>query len=84
MLGKMYYDLDDMPRADKELRHARQLGVSAERVLPLLAQVFLRQAKFEELQDLPIENLAGDSLETVLAAQGLGKLAQGKVKEGED
>lgn len=30
LLGKIYYDLGDMPSADKELRHAKQLGVPSE------------------------------------------------------
>ncbi|MBV1927909.1 MAG: PEP-CTERM system TPR-repeat protein PrsT [Gammaproteobacteria bacterium] len=81
LLGKVYFSLDDMPSADKELRHARQLGVVEDQVLPLLAQAFLRQAKFDELQALSVDSLGGESLATLLAAQGLGKLAQGEVAE---
>ena len=79
LLGKVYFDLDDMPSADKELRHARQLGVAEDLVFPLLAQAFLRQAKFEELLALSADNLSGEPLATLLAAQGLGKLVQEKV-----
>ncbi len=81
LLGKIYYDLDDMPSADKELRRAKQLGVPVEQVLPLLAQAFLKQGKFDELQALSTGSLAGEPLATLLAAQGLGKLAQGEVAE---
>ena len=81
LLGKIYYDLNDMPSADKELRHAKQLGMPVERVLPLLAQAFLKQGKFDELQALSAESLVGEPLATLLAAQGLGKLAQGEVAE---
>ncbi|MEZ0175028.1 MAG: tetratricopeptide repeat protein [Candidatus Reddybacter sp.] len=81
LLGKIYYDLNDMPSADKELRRAKQLGVPAEQVLPLLAQAFLKQAKFDELQALSAGSLAGEPLATLLAAQGLGKLAQDEVAE---
>ncbi len=81
LLGKVYFDLDDMPSADKELRHARQLGVVDDQVFPLLAKAFLRQAKFEELLALSADNLSGEPLATVLAAQGLGKLVQEKVTE---
>lgn len=77
LLGKIYFDQDDMPSADKELRHARQLSYSVDDVVPLLAQVFLRQAKFDELLVLPAETLTGESLALLLSAQGLAKLAQG-------
>ncbi|MBQ0720355.1 MAG: PEP-CTERM system TPR-repeat protein PrsT [Gammaproteobacteria bacterium] len=80
LLGKIYFDLDDMPGADKELRHARQLGYSNDEVLPLLAQAMLGQAKLEELLALPAETLAADSLATLLSAQGLAKLAEGEVE----
>ena len=81
LLGKIYYDLNDMPSADKELRRARQLGVPAEQVLPLLAQAFLKQSKLAELQALSIEGLGGEPLATLLSAQGLGRLTQGELAE---
>ncbi len=79
LLGKIYFDQEDMPSADKEFRHARQLGISPEQVLPLLAKVFLRQAKFTELLALPEDNLSVEPLATLLSAQALGHLAQGEV-----
>ncbi len=78
LLGEIYFDQDDMPSAEKELRHARQLGFAADQVVPLLAQAYLRQAKFDELLALPVEGLAADSLATLLSAQGLAKLAEGE------
>ena len=81
LLGKIYYDLNDMPSADKELRRARQLGVPAEQVSPLLAQAFLKQGKFAELQASSVEGLGGEPLATLLSAQGLGRLAQGELAE---
>ena len=80
LLGKLYFDLDDMPSADKELRHAKQLGVAVDQVLPLLAEAFLRQAKLDELLALSVEGLAGEPLATVLSAQGLARLAQGEAE----
>lgn len=80
LLGKIYFDLDDMPGADKELRHARQLGYSNDEVLPLLAQAMLGQAKLDELLALPEENLTADSLAMLLSAQGLARLVQGEVE----
>jgi|AZIJ01.1.fsa_nt_gi putative PEP-CTERM system TPR-repeat lipoprotein len=82
LLGKVYFDQDDMPSADKELRHARKLGVSKDQVLPLLAQAFLRQTKLDELQALSVETLRTEALATVLSAQGLGKLAENEVVAG--
>ncbi len=83
LLGKVYYDQEDMPSADKELRHARQLGIATDQVLPLLAQAFLHQAKFTELLALPVENLTAESLATLLSTQGLAYLAEGKIEEAE-
>lgn len=80
LLGKIYFDTDDMPSADKELRKAKQLGVAAGQVLPVLAQAFLRQAKFDELQALSLEGLTGESLATLLSTQGMGKLIQGETE----
>ena len=82
LLGEIYFDQDDMPSAEKELRHARQLGFAADQVVPLLAQAYLRQAKFDELLALPVEGLAADSLATLLSAQGLAKLAEGEADAG--
>ena len=79
LLGKVYFDQDDMPSADKEFRHARQLGYSVDDVVPLLAQTFLQQAKFDELLALPVDSLTGESLALLLSTQGLAKLAKGEM-----
>ena len=81
LLGKIYFDQDDMPSADKEFRHALKLGYSVNDVVPLLAQAFLRQGKLDELLALPVEHLADESLALLLSAQGLAKLTQGEVEE---
>ena len=81
LLGKIYFDQDDMPSADKEFRHALKLGYSVNDVVPLLAQAFLRQGKLDELLALPVEHLADESLALLLSAQGLAKLTQGEAEE---
>ena len=79
LLGKVYFDQGDMPGADKELRHARKLGVANDQVLPLLAQAFLRQAKFDELKALSVRDLTGEALAMLLSVQGLGRLAENEL-----
>lgn len=79
LLGKTYYEQGDMAGADKELRRARQLGISEDQVVPLLAQAFLALAKHDELQALSVEQLpSSDAKGVVLAAQGLSQLAKGQ------
>ena len=50
LLGKLYLETGNAPAAEKELRHASELGDADDVVLPLLAQALLAQGKLEELQ----------------------------------
>ena len=82
LLGKVQLELGDAAGAEKELRRASKFGVADAAVLPLLARALLAQGKHDELQSLSSSNLATKDLKAVvMAAQGLGKLAQGEVDE---
>jgi tetratricopeptide (TPR) repeat protein len=50
-LGALQLELGDIPSADKEMRKAASLGISAERTMPLLARTLQAQGKFKELLD---------------------------------
>ena len=85
LLGKVDLDIGDAAAAEKELRHASELGVADGAVLPILAQALLAQGKYEELQALSLETLTTEDQKAVLlASQGLGKLAQGEVDAAEE
>lgn len=68
-LGTLHYAMGDAPSAEKELRRAQSLGLPAERVLPLLAQSLLGQAKFQAVLDEITEARAKGSAE-LLARRG--------------
>lgn len=77
LLGELNLRLGDKASAEKELRRARELGVSDDAVLPPLARALVMQGKHEALQKLSLRSLTvADAKATVLAAQGLGKLVQ--------
>ena len=81
LLGQAQLEVGNAADAEKELRRASELGVADGAVYPLLARALLAQGKLEELQALPLENLtAKEQKAQVLAAQGLGKLAQAEVE----
>jgi len=77
LLGKLYLEEGNIAGAEKELRRASEFGVEDGAVLPLLARVFLAQGKFDALQMLSLEKLTTKKQKAeILAAQGLGELAQ--------
>lgn len=83
LLGITLFRLGDMAGAEKELRRAGDLGVVDASVLPLLSQALLAQGKYEDLENLSLERMAGTGapLAEVMAAQGLGKLERGNLEE---
>lgn len=78
LLGKVYLETGNFAAAEKEFKKAREFGMADEPVLPLLGQALLYQGKNDELQILSLANLSADAQATVLAEQGLAKLAQRK------
>jgi putative PEP-CTERM system TPR-repeat lipoprotein len=78
LLGKVYLESGDFSGAEKELKKASEFGMADEPVLPLLGEALLHQGKNDELQIISLVNLSADAQATVLAEQGLAKLAQRK------
>ena len=79
-LGTLELEMNDIQSADKELRKARGLGVTADRVLPLLGKVDARQGRFKELlDDISAEQAAKSA--PLLAMRGDALLATGKLDE---
>ena len=84
LLGTTYFDTGDVQSAAKELQKALELGSPADEVLPLLAQALLLADEHGELARLDASELSGAQRATVLAAQGLGKAADGKLPEANE
>ena len=75
MLGNVYLETGNGASAEKELRRARELGVSDAPVLPLLARALLMEGKPKAVFDLEIPpNLPPASRSQVLTSQGLAYL----------
>jgi putative PEP-CTERM system TPR-repeat lipoprotein len=86
LLGTLYLEMGDVVSADKEIRKARSLGMSAERTTPLLAKTLQNQGKFKELLD-EITPEAAKTSAPLLALRGEAYLATGdaaKAKESFD
>ena len=78
LLGEVYLREGNAAGAEKELNRASELGVSEDTVLPSLARALLTLGKYNELADLPADKMSdGRQRAVVLAAKGLGKLAEG-------
>jgi len=75
-LGALHLELGDIPSADKEIRKAASLGISAERTMPLLARTLQAQGKFKELLDQVTPEKAKNSA-PLLALRGDALLATG-------
>ncbi len=75
-LGALQLELGDIPSADKEIRKAASLGISAERTMPLLARTLQAQGKFKELLDQITPEKAKNSA-PLLALRGDAFMATG-------
>jgi putative PEP-CTERM system TPR-repeat lipoprotein len=75
-LGALQLELGDIPSADKEIRKAASLGISAERTMPLLARTLQAQGKFKELLDQITPDKAKNSA-PLLALRGDAWMASG-------
>lgn len=77
LLAQSYLQIGDGTSAEKELRHAQELGVPAEQVVPLLGQSYLLQRKYRPVIDeLKLGNNASPQARAaLLAAQGSAHVA---------
>ena len=79
-LGALQASSGDNASAEKELGRARDLGIPAERVLPLLGRTLAQQGKFKEVLELITPELAGTSA-PLLSLRGDALLGSGKPDE---
>lgn len=80
LLGLAYVENGDFLSAEKELTRAQRIGWNKNDIVPELAQVYLQLDKRKELLELDSEGLDTHAHGTLLAAQGLAHLADGKGK----
>lgn len=79
-LGTLQLSSGDLVSAEKELGRARTLGVTAERVLPLLGRTLAQQGKFKEVLELITPEAAAKSA-PLLSLRGDALLGSGKPDE---
>jgi len=82
-LGTLYLETGDVASADKELRKARSLGISADKTVPLLARTMLLQGKFKELLEEITPELAKNS-PALLVRRGDAHLALGQADKAKE
>ena len=75
-----------MPGAEKELRKARELGVSDESVLTLLARSYLTQVKYYDVQSLSklLPTALKKAQVELLTSQGIASLCQGDTEKANE
>jgi putative PEP-CTERM system TPR-repeat lipoprotein len=82
-LGALYLEMGDIVSADKEIRKARSLGMSAARTTPLLAKTLQNQGKFKELLEEITPEAAKNSA-PLLALRGEAYLATGNAAKAKE
>lgn len=82
LLGKTYLDINFGAGAEKELIKARQLGVSEEQFVPLLAKAYIQQQKYTDVLELGnVSSLSSGAAAEFLAARGLAFFGQNKKQQ---
>jgi putative PEP-CTERM system TPR-repeat lipoprotein len=79
LLGGSYFDKGELLAARKELMLALSAPQASEKVMPILAKVYLGLSEHEALMELRGSNLSASSHATILAAKGLSELANGRL-----
>ncbi|GAB3092209.1 PEP-CTERM system TPR-repeat protein PrsT [Aestuariicella hydrocarbonica] len=78
LLGQLLMQQSNPVAAEIELQRARDLGAAPDSVIPVLARVLFEQAKWQELQQLPVNQLSVWQRGPLRASQALGLQAQGQ------
>jgi putative PEP-CTERM system TPR-repeat lipoprotein len=76
-LGNLELTINDISSAEKEFRKARSLGISADRVMPLLGKALAQQGKFKEILEEVTPQVAATSA-PLMALRGEALLTTGK------
>ncbi|MFT6274023.1 MAG: putative PEP-CTERM system TPR-repeat lipoprotein [Halioglobus sp.] len=79
LLGKVYFEKGELLAARKELMLALSAAQASEKVMPILAKVYLGLSEHEALMELQGSDLSAPSHATILAAKGLSELANGRL-----
>lgn len=76
LLGELYLESSDVLSAEKELRRARELGMPAAQILPLLGKAMLMQGQYDKvLAEMPADSTQADILAVrAYACLGLDRL----------
>ncbi len=85
LLGQTFHSVGQWENSEKELRKALELGMQADRVLPLLARTLVAMGKYQEAVDLaiPPAGLTGDALASLQAEKASALMALNKPAEAE-
>ncbi len=85
LLGQTFHSVGQWANSEKELRKALELGMQADRVLPLLARTLVEMGKNQEAVDLaiPQAGLTADALASLQAEKASALMALNKSAEAE-
>ncbi|MEH6570516.1 MAG: XrtA/PEP-CTERM system TPR-repeat protein PrsT [Halioglobus sp.] len=78
LLGKVYYEVGDLPSAEKELGKSLDLGWSPSDAVPLLAETLLIQGEYDRVRTLTKAGLDSPAQASLLSTKALVAKEQGK------
>ncbi|GAC1407332.1 MAG: PEP-CTERM system TPR-repeat protein PrsT [Burkholderiaceae bacterium] len=81
LLGTIYLDTGDVLSAEKELDKAISLGMSRDKVLPLLGKAYVQSGKYQQALDAVPPSADGKASADMLTVRGAAQLALGKNAE---
>lgn len=84
LLGKIYNEIGDAQSAEKEIRKALSLGISADQALPGLGKALLAQGKFQNLLDDTKEFSVKQNTAEISTLRGSAYLALDKGPEAKE
>jgi putative PEP-CTERM system TPR-repeat lipoprotein len=84
LLGGLYFDIGNIAAAEHEFERARELGWSADDVLPALARTSLAQGKFDDVLAMEAEGLSARGAAELLSQQAVAALADGQEEKARE
>lgn len=84
LLGELHLKYGAAANAEKELSRAGELTAEQKETLPLLGQALVLQGRHDEVQEFSVDDLDDNARASVLASQGLARLAQGQLQFATD
>ncbi len=85
LLGSVYFEMGDMPSAEKELQKVRQsiTPVDDDTLVPLLVKVWAKLGRNEQALNIDTEGLSQESVASVLATQAVIHMSRLEVEEAD-